>query len=293
MERTASNRRATSSAGRLAVGSSMTTILAEVVIARAMATSDFSGPAERAHSRVRIDINPDAVKRLPGGVLATRPGDKAEAAVEAAGQRHVFADRHPIDETKILMDEGDWQVANPAGRGRPRKRSPLVEIVNTRKDLDQRRFSGSILPEESEHLAFAEIETHILQRIGAAELLMDIADAQKRCQTLGASRCRRGAQRGLRCVPEAREHITKTQIDGGVRNGLAVEATVRAGRSPSMLGNCDAAETIGTADVSYWAWICQSDACPHRVSAGGAAACTEPASSVGGITDEILCNFLI
>jgi hypothetical protein len=42
MERTASNRRATSSAGRLAVGSSITTIFAEVVIARAMATSDFS-----------------------------------------------------------------------------------------------------------------------------------------------------------------------------------------------------------------------------------------------------------
>jgi hypothetical protein len=76
------------------------------------------------------------------------------------------------------MNERDRQVAYPAVRwGALEDDLPLVGIVNARKDLDQRRFSGSILPKESEHLALAEIETHVLQCIGAAELLVNAADA--------------------------------------------------------------------------------------------------------------------
>ena len=128
-----------------------------------MATSDFFRPAERTHSRLRIDIDANAVKRLPGGALATRPGDEAKAPIEATRQRHVFADGHPIDEAKILMNEGDRQIAEAAGRrGTLKEDLPLVEIVNARKNLDQRRFSGPIFPEESEHLSFANIETDVL-----------------------------------------------------------------------------------------------------------------------------------
>ena len=54
-----------------------------------------------------------------------------------------------------------------------------VESVNAREHLDQRGFAGSILAEESEHLSLAEIETDILQRIGAAELLMNAPEAKK------------------------------------------------------------------------------------------------------------------
>jgi len=83
------------------------------------------------------------------------------------------------------MNERDRQVASSAVRRGPLEDDlPLVEIVNAREDLDQRRFSGSILPEESEHLSFAEIETHVLQRIGAAELLMNAADAQKHVRSV-------------------------------------------------------------------------------------------------------------
>ena len=58
------------------------------------------------------------------------------------------------------MNERDRQVADAAVRRVVLEDDlALVEIVNACEDFDQRRFSGAIFTEKSEHLSFAEIES--------------------------------------------------------------------------------------------------------------------------------------
>jgi hypothetical protein len=93
---------------------------------------------------------------------------------------YVLGNRHPIDESKILVNEGDWQVGDVAVRGLPLEDDlARIEGVNAREDLDQGRFAGSVLAEKREYLTLVDIETDILQRIGATELLVNSPQAKK------------------------------------------------------------------------------------------------------------------
>jgi hypothetical protein len=78
------------------------------------------------------------------------------------------------------MDEGDWQVGDVAVGGLPLEEDfARIEGVNAREGLDQGGFAGSVLAEKREHLTLADVETDILQRVGAAELLVNGPQAKK------------------------------------------------------------------------------------------------------------------
>ena len=112
--RSAANSRATSSAGRLAVGSSRTSTSASAASARAIATSDFSVRLRAwsaCRGRYRRRARPARARRAP----RAPPVDQAEAARIAERQADVLGHRHPVDEAEVLMDEGDRQAAQRAG----------------------------------------------------------------------------------------------------------------------------------------------------------------------------------
>src|ERR1700722_219124 len=65
------------------------------------------------------------------------------ASARAMGTSDFFGDRHPIDQTKILMDESDRLTLPKLGRPVPVGRTPIinsafVRVVNAGKRLDQR-----------------------------------------------------------------------------------------------------------------------------------------------------------
>ena len=98
---------ATSSAGSEADGSSSTSTSASTLSARAIATSDFS---VRVRSRTRmVGSSGQSTWASAARVAASdrAPVDEAPAARIAGRQRDILRDRHPFDETEILMDEGD------------------------------------------------------------------------------------------------------------------------------------------------------------------------------------------
>ena len=119
--RSTANRRSTSSAGRLAVGSSSTMISASTASARAIATSDFSVRVRlptRASGSMSPPTRGQRLARAPP--RACRQSIRPSAARKAQAHRHVLGDRHPVDQAEILVDEGDRSGARrprPGGAG--------------------------------------------------------------------------------------------------------------------------------------------------------------------------------
>ena len=60
-------------------------------------------------ARVRIDAAPHAFEGDGRGLPRPAPGDQAVAARVTGDYRHVFGDRHGVDEAEILVDESDRQ----------------------------------------------------------------------------------------------------------------------------------------------------------------------------------------
>src|ERR1700728_1483854 len=118
--RTASNRRSTSSAGRLAVGSSSTRKSQLTTSARAIATSDFSVRL-RLRTRRLGSIRPpikasvssarrSALDQSIGAKVMPQPRREVHPPATTRNhlsERHVFGDRHPLDEAKVLVNKGD------------------------------------------------------------------------------------------------------------------------------------------------------------------------------------------
>ena len=198
--RKATNRRATSSAGRLAVGSSSTRISASAASARAIATSDFSVRLRLWMRTSGIDVSVEHIKGSCGALPRRPPVDQAAAPRIAEGEAYVLGHRHPVDQAEVLMDERNRQTAQHAGRVVPAELYAAgIQRVDAGEDLDQRGLACAVLAEQRQDLAGAELEVNVIERERAPEALGDAPEFQHRC-ALRAGRSirrqsgRRGAQ---------------------------------------------------------------------------------------------------
>ena len=187
--RIASNSRSTSSAGRLAVGSSSTRKSQSTTSARAMATSDFSVRLRLRTRVVGIDVAADQRERLAARALGARASRSARSGRgqprrgKPCGEADVLGDRHPFDQAEILMDEGDRLALAARRRGgdrarrrsRPRRcrRRTMPPRILIRVDLPApfSPSSATISPRR-------DVEAHALERPRAAEGLGDVVETQ-------------------------------------------------------------------------------------------------------------------
>ncbi len=174
--RSAANNRATSSAGRLAVGSSSTRISASAASARAIATSDFSVRLRPWMRKSGSMSAPSLASARTARLRAQAQVDHPEATGIAERQTDILGDGHPIDQAEILMDERDRHSPDGVGHVLTRvEDGAAVGRVNAGEDLDERRFAGAVFAEQRDDLAAPDFHLHVVQRLRAAEALRDAA----------------------------------------------------------------------------------------------------------------------
>jgi len=155
--RKAPNSRATSSAGRLAVGSSSTRISASAASARAIATIDFSVRVKFWIRRSGWMSAPSLASAVRARVRAAVQIDHAEAARIPQCQADILGDGHPFDQAEILMNERNGHSPNRMCMALSVVgNTALVERVNAGEDLDERRLAGTVLAQQRQNLASAD-----------------------------------------------------------------------------------------------------------------------------------------
>jgi hypothetical protein len=82
------------------------------------------------------------------------------------------------------VDDADAQLLRVLGRGRlvrlaTEEELALVGLVDAGQQLHQRRLAGAVLADQREHLAGAQVEVHVLERLDAGEALGDALDMEQ------------------------------------------------------------------------------------------------------------------
>ena len=95
-------------------------------------------------------------------------------------KRHVFGDRHPLDEAQVLVNEGDAlaRVGAVAIGLAVDRHGSAVSGDNAAENLDQGGFASAVLAEKGNDLAAIDVEAHALERLRAPERLGDILETQ-------------------------------------------------------------------------------------------------------------------
>ena len=170
------------------------------------------------------------------------PVDHGAAALVA--DEDVLGDIEVGEEHRLLVDRRDAvalrlrRVAD--GDVLPGQQDlAAVRLVDAGHDLDQRRLAGAVLAEEGVDLAGIERQRHVLQRLGRAESLGDVAHFEDR----------RGARaRGAGWPRRAGSHVSSRRFRGvqchrGIR--LPFDPHFSAGRpSPGSFFWTDYIETL-------------------------------------------------
>ena len=74
------------------------------------------GPAEALDAYIRVDVSVEHTKGSCGALSRRPPVDQAAAPRIAEREADVLGHRHPVDQAEVLMDEGNRQAAQRAGR---------------------------------------------------------------------------------------------------------------------------------------------------------------------------------
>ena len=168
---------------------------------RLVEDQDLRVAHERAHDAARLTVGEREL--LDGHVRGRRRGRaarRASACARAAFSRardarapravgaepDVVEHRAGLGDEDLLEDRDDAAALRLARR--PDRRDELaVELdlagvrgVDAAEDLDQRRLAGAVLADERVDLAGAQLEGGVADRLGRAERLGDVGDAQER-----------------------------------------------------------------------------------------------------------------
>ncbi len=138
----------------------------------------FLGARQVAHTHGRIERASDL--RQSGGSrrLGGPPVDEAGFARIADHQGDVLGDRHPVDQTEILMDEGDGLPLTEPGRMMAIGRAAisdqaLVGFVDAGERHYQCRFARAVFTQQGDNLAGAQSQRDAFESGDAAETLDD------------------------------------------------------------------------------------------------------------------------
>ncbi len=156
----------------------------------------FLGPAEALNAHVRIDVRANDVERRARALPCRAPIHHAETPRIAKGEADVLRNGHPVDQSEILMDERNRQVAERAGRIAPAERyAARIQRVDAGEDLDERGLAGAVLAEQRQDLAGADLEVNVIKRERAAKALGYAPEPQHRCALRAAGSNRRQSRR--------------------------------------------------------------------------------------------------
>ena len=103
-----------------------------------------------------------------------------------AEEQEVVDGDHRRHEGEVLLHERHTALDGLAGRGRgervrrPRKHLAGRRPVEPAEDAHQRRLAGAVLAEDRQHLAGADVEVDVAQRLHVAEAARDADDLQRR-----------------------------------------------------------------------------------------------------------------
>ena len=151
--------------------------------------------------RLRVQpLQPDALEHLARRRRSSRGRVIAAAGRELAHQQ-VLADRQVGQQAQLLVDDADAGVARLH-----RRRAADVAAVDlvgaavaldgAREDLDQRALAGAVLAGEAVHLAGAQLEVDVLERLDRAVALGRAGAARRRPR--GRATGRAGGERSRR-----------------------------------------------------------------------------------------------
>ena len=130
---------------------------------------------------LRVDVGTDDFQGVFGTRARRVPVNHAEAARKAEHERDVFGNRHPLDQTKILVDECDGQATQRVGHvAAAVGHCAGVERMDTGEYLDQRRFARPVLAQERHDLARADVDPRVDECLRAAKVLGHAAHRQER-----------------------------------------------------------------------------------------------------------------
>ncbi len=182
--RTTRKRSSTSRSPSEAVGSSMIRMRASAPRARAISTSCCSGIERRRTSVSGSMLAPirDSSCRARSRRLRQRTRSPGAARFEAEGD--VLGDGQVGEEGRLLVDRGDAEGAGADGvvvddRLAEDFERALVGGVGAGDDLDERRFAGAVLADESVDLPGAEVERDTAEGLDAGEGLVDVGQLEQ------------------------------------------------------------------------------------------------------------------
>ena len=139
---------------------------------------------ERAHERVRIDLQSDGIEEFPR--LAPLKGFVDEPAAEfLAAKEDVRGDVEIVGEIQLLMDERD-AVRERVVDGTNRERATVEEDfagvgpLHAGEDFHERALARPIFTDDGEHFAAGDRKAHAPERAHAGEGFDEGADFEKR-----------------------------------------------------------------------------------------------------------------
>ena len=177
------------------------------------------GGRQRRDQRLRVEFAAHDRERLGGGVSHSRPRYETGPRSRIAGlDRDVLRDRHPLDESEILMDEGDRErVRFRMGRPSGKQDVPGVGLVDPSQYFDQGRFARPVLSEERVDLSATDVEVDVIERERAGEALDEPGHREQRRRSAVRTKLVDRVQDRSRCTIIARSKATKQVRDRRLR----------------------------------------------------------------------------
>ena len=129
----------------------------------------------------------DQRQGIASAVADPAPVDAEAAWLRAVGEpsreTDVFGDRHPFDETEVLVDERHLAATAapdlmPVGLAIDQHLT-AIGPEQAAEDLDERGFAGAVLAEERQDLAAMHVETHAFQGARCAEAFGNVLEPEK------------------------------------------------------------------------------------------------------------------
>ena len=172
---------------------------------------------QAAHRRGRIEIGLELREERPGAGVHRRQSIDAEARLRAGPTRRCSRRRKIVEHGRFLMDRGDAEASGVLRRAQAHGRAvdedcAVVRRVEAGEDLDQGRLAGAVLADQRRHLAAAQLERAVDERLYAREGLRDAAE----CSSTGSASPQ--ASRKIRAKGKARPPAPRRMADATGRS---------------------------------------------------------------------------
>ena len=171
------------------------------------------GGTEYVNARIGRKRQADHIHIRTGVALDCGMIDPLQRPTEDAMDENVFGHRERRDQASFLVDDGNAAVESLVGRAHRNRLArqsvaALIGLVDAGDNLDERRFPGTVLPDQCVHFSRPQGQAHIVECLHAGKSLADIGQLEQRASKPplhghGASPPD-AASASLRCAPSSR-----------------------------------------------------------------------------------------